>query len=310
MSVKEPRVLLIDSETDLRSLNELILREAGNQVQALPPNADPVTFVTQTCPDVIVVHVRPNQPDDWRIVDSLNADPATGTIPMVVMSASERTVSEAQAAPIVSQVVVMPYDIDALQRAVAEALKHPPPAAVLPPSIHPPPESLAVAGSLLNTHGREIILRVLSRLKQFEPFKSNFAQLSPGVVDGLPKIMSAMIVGLQRGLTPDQALAPREIQRDIAEHVKLRVRQRLDASSILLEYQTLGDEMLAFLRDYIGEAKFSAIEAFDVARVLHSFVAKTLRIVVEDLLAPIEHRELARQPGGTARASGMASRKA
>ncbi|MGH2460782.1 MAG: hypothetical protein ACRDIY_18150 [Chloroflexota bacterium] len=289
MSTNAPRVLLIDSEADLRSLNELILREAGDQVQILPPNADPVAFAKHASPDAIVVYIRPNHPEDWRIIDSLNADATTDKIPIVVLSTSERTLAEAQAAPVVTRVVVMPYDIDALQRAVAEALKHPPPAAVLPPSAQPPPAALAVAGQILHAHGREIILRVLSRLQQIEPFQARFAELSPGVVNCLPKIMSAMLVGLQRGLTPDQALAPPEIRHDIVEHVELRVRQGLDASAMLLEYQTLNDEMLAFLGDHLGEAKFSAIEAFDVARVLNGFVGKALRIVGDDLLVVIRH---------------------
>jgi CheY-like chemotaxis protein len=285
MQTQKPRVLLIEDDSSLRELNTLILREAGYQVETLPTNAEPVAVAARTHPDAIVVHIRYNKPEDWQIIDRLNADPRTETIPVVAISSSERLVAEARAAPVVEQAVVMPYDIDALQRAVAEALHHPPPAAVLPPRHYPPLESLAAAGKLLNAHSREIVLRAISRLQQIEPFKSRFAELSPGLVDNLPVILGAIVVGLQRGLTPEQVVAPPAIHDAIREHVNLRVSQGLTPASVIQEYQVLDDHMLDFLRDHIGEAQFSAVDAFLIARVIHDFTAEILRVAVNDFLA-------------------------
>ncbi|SRR5579883_2550564 len=285
MRRKEPRVLLIESQSELRELNELILREAGYQVTLLPPGTDPVTTAAQTSPDVIVVHIRPRQPEDWQIIDRLNADPRTETIPVVALSSSERLLAEARAAPTVEQVIVMPYDIDALQRAVADALKRPPPAAVLPPPLHPPPESLLAAGKLLSAHSREVVLRAISRLQQIEPFTSHFAELSPGLVDNLPVIVGAIIVGLQRDLTPEQVVAPAAIREAIRKHENLRVSQGLTPTAVLQEYQVLNDQMLAFLREQIGEAHFNAVQAFDAARVIDGYIAEILRLAISDFLA-------------------------
>src|SRR5579884_3294577 len=291
MSTKKPRVLLVESESSLRQLNELILHEAGYQVQTIPLEGDPDAIAAQSCPDVIVVRIRHNTPEDWQIIDRLNANPKTETIPVVVISDWERAVVEAQAAPVVRQAIVMPYDIDALRQAVAEALRQPPPAAVLPAPRTPPPESLAVAAKLLNAHSREVVLRVISRLQKIEPFKSHFAELSPALVDNLPVILGAIAVGLQRNLTPEDVVAPPAIHDAIREHVNLRVSQGLTPASVIQEYQILDDQMLAFLRDHIGQANFSAVQAFDVARVIDDFIARILRDAVNDFLAQTEQRE-------------------
>lgn len=296
MDQKIPRVLLIEPESDLRALESLILEESGYRVDPLPPDAEPVEYAARTHPDVIVVHVRPGpapraprtEPRDWAVIDSLEADPRTEAIPVVVVSASERVAAEAKAVPIVRQVVVMPYDIDALRNAVANALGNPPPAAVLPPPRGAPAPSLAVAARLVNQHSREIVLRAIRRLQQIQPFASRFAQLSPALVGNLPVILGAIVVALQRNLRPEQVAQAEAIQTAIREHVALRISQGLSPGSVIEEYQVLNDQTLEVLRQHIGEASFSAMDAFDVARTIDLFFAQILRVTVNFFLEQVK----------------------
>ncbi len=286
-------VLLVESASDLRDLNELILREAGYHVEIVPPNADPVAFAERTRPDVLVVHIRPNQPADWEILDHLDANPQTAPIPVVVISSSERVVTEAHAVPIVREAVVMPYDIDALRGAVARALGNPPPAAVLPPPQRASSPTLALAGTLLSEHSREIVLRTIRRLQQTEPFKSHFAELSPALVGNLPVILGAVVTGIRRNLDPVLVTAPPAIRDAIQDHVALRIRQGVNADSVIEEYQVLDDQILGFLRDQIGQIHFSALDAFDIARMAGDFIAQIERVTVKGLLAQTERRRAA-----------------
>lgn len=287
-SGKESRVLLIENEVGLRDLNDTILREAGCRVENLPPYSDPADFAAQTLPDVIVVRILPNAPQDWQILDALTANPKTEAIPVVVISSTERNAVEAKAAPNVNQVVIMPYNVDALEQAVANALHHPPPAALLPPSPQPPPKPFAAAGKLLNGNSRSIVLRAIRCLQQMDPFKLHFAELTPGLLDDLPVIYGAIVIGLQRGLTPDHVMHEEAIRNTIREHANLRVSQGLDPGAVLREYQVLNDQMLAFLEVHSGEIPLSASEALDVARAIDGFIAESLRIAIGDFLIQTE----------------------
>jgi CheY-like chemotaxis protein len=280
----EPLVLLIERQADLRELNELILREAGYQVQTVSPNADPVAVAAGSHPKAIVLDIQVNHPLDWQILDQLNANSITETIPVVVISTSERAVTTAQATPVVGPAIVMPYDIDALQRAVATALKQPPPAAVLPPSPHPPPADLATVGRFLNAHSRALVLRAISCLQKIEPFHSHFPELSPGLVDNLPVMLGALTVALERGLTPEDAVAPPRIRAAIREHVELRLRQRFDPGAILREYQVLTDVILAYLQQQHTAVPQTADAAFAISRAVVDFTAAIERVELDDLI--------------------------
>ncbi len=290
MGVRPARVLLIESDSDLRQLNELILKEFGYEVETAPPTDDPVETVATRRPAVVVLHLRPNEPRDWQILDRLQGDLRTEAVPVVVIAGAPRVEVEARAAPTVRQAVVMPYDIDALRAAVEEALGHPLPAAVLPPPHHPAPEALAFAGRILAERSREITLRAIRRLQQIEPFASHFAKLSAGLVNQLPVIVGAVVVGLQRNLTPEEVVSPSAIREMIRDHVKLRVDQGLSPASVIREYQVLNDQIQGFLRENIGSAPFGVLDVFDVARTVDSYFAEIIRVAVSDLEPTREQR--------------------
>lgn len=150
-----PAILLVEANADFRELEEIILRDAGFQVTLLPPTEDPIRFAARTTPRAIVIHLGHDQPYQAEIVDRFQTAPSTQTIPIVAIALSEPAAARAQAGANVSQSVVAPYDIAALEAAVALAVGHPPPAAALPQ----PPGSVSPAvafagGSWWSTRGR------------------------------------------------------------------------------------------------------------------------------------------------------------
>jgi len=277
-------VLIIDHNPILRDLNELILSEAGYEVALVPLNTDPVQLAASTHPHVIVISIDLTNPDGWEIVDRLEAGQATELIPVVVISTTQRTAVEARIAPNVCETVVAPYDIDALRDAVARAIGNPPAAALLPEPYQVAPPAVAFAASLLTRNSRTLILRVLRQLQEIEPFHSRFGELSPGLIDNVPKIYGTLTTALHRGLTPSQLTDTPEIRRVIGEHVRLREAQGLQPAPVIQEYQVIQGVTLRFLRSNIDD-RFTALEAFDVALLINSLIDHIIRVAVEDFQA-------------------------
>src|SRR5579883_2511382 len=282
MGATGERVLLIEQESDLRQLNELILREAGYTVVTVPPTDDPVEAAARLHPSVIVLRIRAGEPRDWALLDRLEGDARTAATPVVVIATAAREMVEAEAAPSVRQAVVMPYDIDALRRAVEEALGHPPPAALLPPSHRPPPGVLAAAGALLSRCSREILLRAIRRLQEIEPFRSRFAELSPGLIDNLPLILGAIAAALQRGLEPAEMAGAPPIRSAIQEHVRIRERQGLRPETVLEEYRVLEDQIQAFLGEESAGGALDPSGAFAAARAVQEYMAAVGQAAVSE----------------------------
>lgn len=279
-------MLVIEPEPDLRDLEELVLTDAGYRVETLPEQADPVDFAARTRPDAIVLGIfHPEVTKNWQTLDKLQADPHTMTIPVVVISTSERAAARAQASPITgseSSTVIAPYDIVALDDAVAHALKNPPPAAALPKTHHPTPKAITLATNAISAHARHIVLETIRRLQGIEPYKSRFAELTKGLVDDLGTMMGAIVEGLRRGLPPEKVFAAPTIRRSIDEHVALRESQGLGPSTTIRETQMLREDIDHFLQGQIGQHGFTARDAFDASVELQPYLNELVRVIVEE----------------------------
>jgi DNA-binding response OmpR family regulator len=280
--VKKTVVLIIENDPVLRELNELILTDAGYEVALVPLNADPVALAEQSHPDVIVVNVVPFGHQNLDLLNRLQALTTTQTIPVVVISTTERSAVEARVAPNVSETIVAPFDIDALRSAVAQALGNPPAAALLPEPYQVAAPALAEAANVLTQNSRPIILRVLRQIQEAEPFKSRFGELSAGLIDNVPKIFGTITTAMQRGLSPGQITSGPEIRQVICEHVRLRESQGLRPAPVIAEYQTLRQVILQFLRGQAGQANLSATDAFDVALTINALVDVIVEVAVEN----------------------------
>lgn len=276
-----PCVLLIERESDLAELNEVILTGDGFRVQRVSPDAHPVRVVEQTCPGVVVLGISPAELKDWKIVDQLNANPRTNKIPVVVIAARQRTSAIAAAAPNVRNTVVMPYDIWQLEKAVQAALKLPPPAATLPGATKSVPNAQIVATGALARDAREIVLKTVDQLRQVGAYRGRFKELTPELVDHLGTILGAIIVGVRRGLPPQTVFAAPPIHKAIDEHVELRISQKLGAKAAVHEDQQLRDQIDHFVRGLVGKRGFTATDALNLSQIVNTYVDTLTREILE-----------------------------
>jgi len=115
-------ILLIERDADLRTLSDQLLNHLGYTVSQLPEGNDPVALAEQIGPQVIVIGIRPEFPEDRQVVDDLLGNFVTRAIPVVAISFSEEEAITLAALPNVSQIVIAPFRITALETAVARAV--------------------------------------------------------------------------------------------------------------------------------------------------------------------------------------------
>lgn len=279
------RVVLIEPDADLRELSELILSDAGFQVLPLPPGVDPVAYAEQTGPDVIVMSVRPLSPEDMETVDRLQANAETRKISLVAVSTLERIAAETSAAPSARFSITAPYDVDALVSAVRAAVQHPPPAAAVPSTARRALSAVTYAAEALSREARHIAVRTLRRLRESEPYRSRFPDLSRGLVDSLGVMLGAIAASLSQDLSLETVYGVPAIRQAIDAHVELRVRQGLGLPAVIYEYQVLGDEIREFLRGLINPPRFSGADALDVSDKVQHYLDGLIRLIMKDYQA-------------------------
>lgn len=280
MSRKPAVVLLVETDADLRDLNCLVLSEGGYKVDVLPPHVGLVDYVKKTRPDVIVIGMVTEKKPDWKPLELLQANAQTREIPVVVITTSESNAAEAQATPIVRNPIVAPYDIGALEKAVASALGHPPPAAVLPSARGIPSPFVAKVTDVLSQNAQGIILRTVRHIQRVEPYRSRFSELSRGLIDDLGILFGAIIDGYRRDLSPEEVFAVPTIRQAIDQHIQLRERQGVQIGSVIHEYQILEDELAQFLLEYANrQSDVSFRHVFEVSNGIQRYMNALIRII-------------------------------
>lgn len=277
MNSRSPRVLLVDDQPDLRKLEELILREASYQVVVASATADPVSEAERAYPDVIVLGIRPYKPAVWESIDQLRAHHSLCAVPVVVISTAEKVVAQAHAAPNVRAALAAPYDVGALQEAVARALGNPPLSALLPPPTHPVPSEVVVGTDVLLRGARVIVLHTIERLRREEPYASRFSTLSVALMDDLPAIFGAIVTAMQRDLSPATLVALPAMSQAISQHARLREKQGVSPSVSIHEYQALRDQSVEFLNDQRARDGSPARNVIEIGRRFDQFIAAVAR---------------------------------
>ncbi len=280
MSDTQPMLLLIEPDPDLRELETLILTDAGYEVDAPADDTSPTARAATRQPDVIVMHVSPRLAQPLAVIDQLNADRSTQSIPVVVIAYGEAAAARALAGANVDSAIVAPYDVTALEDAVARALGNPPPAALLPDRRPATSKGIATAAKALADQTRIIVTRTLDQLRQVEPYKSRFDELTRGLVDALGTILGAIATGVQRGLTPEEVLANPAIAQCVREHVSLRRRQGLGLASTIAELHALARQADTLLRSLASPDSFDEADADAVSDRLRTYVDAVVREAV------------------------------
>jgi DNA-binding response OmpR family regulator len=84
--VKE-RILVIDDEPDLLELIEVNLKGAGFEIELASNGKDGLDLARQSIPDLIVLDVMLPEMGGLEVCKSLRRDPATGEIPILMLTA-------------------------------------------------------------------------------------------------------------------------------------------------------------------------------------------------------------------------------
>jgi len=282
MASSAPVVLILEKDEPLRELNRLVLSEAGYQVLTPPDSSAALPFIEQTHPHVIVLGLRHQNPDDWKLLAELHAGPTTKGIPVVAIADLSALAALAKATPVTSATIVHPYNIDQLERAVANALSNPPPSAVLPPPSQPPSAAIDFAAEELAKNESQIVLQTVKELQTVEPYRSRYTELTPALVDNLAKMMETVVQGIRRSLSPTEVFAVPTIQRAIMEHVQLRRGQGFEAASAIREYQLLALHIRQFLFRLVDTHGFTHDDAFSFAGQVQRYVDALVREVIHD----------------------------
>src|SRR2546428_12147180 len=100
------RALIIDDDPDLLRLVQRTLEfTAGWDVMTAGSGAAGIELARRTTPDVILVDVMMPEMDGYEVCRRLKADPATGTVPIVLLTAprdlDQRRLAETRAAGVI-----------------------------------------------------------------------------------------------------------------------------------------------------------------------------------------------------------------
>jgi CheY-like chemotaxis protein len=115
------RALIIDDDPDLLRLVRRTLEfTAGWDVVTAGSGAAGIELARSAMPDVILVDVMMPEMDGYEVCRRLKADPATGTVPIILLTA-RRDLNQARLAEAgVAGVVLKPFEPEALARQVRE----------------------------------------------------------------------------------------------------------------------------------------------------------------------------------------------
>jgi two-component system response regulator MprA len=123
MPAKNRTVLVVDDDAALRMMVEFVLEGAGYVVQAAADGLEALEQVKAKQPDAILLDMRMPRMDGWEFGRRLRTEHGH-SIPLIVMTASERAEQEAKEID-ADDFVAKPFDVDNLLRVVARHQRGP-----------------------------------------------------------------------------------------------------------------------------------------------------------------------------------------
>jgi DNA-binding response OmpR family regulator len=117
-------VLVVDDEQDLAELVAVNLELAGYRTSRAHDGQAGLEAIRRERPDVVLLDVMMPVLDGWGVLAALQEDPATRDVPVVMLTAlsGERDVIRGHLAGALTY-ITKPFDLQALLRAVADALQ-------------------------------------------------------------------------------------------------------------------------------------------------------------------------------------------
>jgi CheY-like chemotaxis protein len=111
------RVLVVDDDPDIRAFVELALEDEGYEV-ASAVDGEALVQAREQHPDVILLDLMMPGMDGVEVSQRLRDDPATATIPVIVMSAHDRIRAVTGQMPVQDR-LPKPFQIDQMYATVA-----------------------------------------------------------------------------------------------------------------------------------------------------------------------------------------------
>jgi len=121
-------IAIVEDNVEMLEMVDVILADQGYQTILLPGGQNAYQLVRAQQPDLVILDLRMEDPrEGWITLDLIRADPATATIPVIMMS-GDHAFLRANAERLRSEncrVLPKPFHVEHLVDLVAEALSPP-----------------------------------------------------------------------------------------------------------------------------------------------------------------------------------------
>jgi DNA-binding response OmpR family regulator len=117
-----PRILVVDDDTDILSVMEILLTMKGFEVEVTAKGENTIPKINSFKPDLILLDVLISGHDGRTICKQLKSDKATQHIPVIMFSAhpgAAATIADYGA----NDFIAKPFDVSHLLKKVNEQLK-------------------------------------------------------------------------------------------------------------------------------------------------------------------------------------------
>lgn len=85
---QQPLVLVVDDQYEIAQLVEFLLEDEGYQAISCTESAKVLEVVLEHKPALILLDVNMPVVDGWEVLESLRRNPATRTLPVIMMTAA------------------------------------------------------------------------------------------------------------------------------------------------------------------------------------------------------------------------------
>ena len=92
----ETTLLVVDDEPEISKLVARIFEKRGYRVNRAGDGAEALSSVQRDRPDLIMLDLNLPKIDGWEVCRQLKSDPATRTIPIIMLTAAHANVDDAQ----------------------------------------------------------------------------------------------------------------------------------------------------------------------------------------------------------------------
>jgi CheY-like chemotaxis protein len=120
---RKPRILIVEDDVDTRDILAMILEDEGYLVDVLDDGRYVASQVERERPDVITLDIGLPGRSGQAILDDLERNPVTSSIPVVIISGHTRTLTDPNRDR-TSHVIAKPFYVtqvlEEIQRALAE----------------------------------------------------------------------------------------------------------------------------------------------------------------------------------------------